>query len=89
MDSDRITGAARTMAGKVEEGFGQMTGDRETQGKGIADQIAGTATNTYGRAKDTVREAADTVSSTVEHSPLGSLLAAAALGFVVAMVMKR
>jgi hypothetical protein len=89
MDSDRITGAARTMAGKVEEGFGRLTGDRETQGQGIADQIAGTATNTFGRAKDTVRDAASSVSSTVEHSPLGSLLAAAALGFVVAMVMKR
>jgi uncharacterized protein YjbJ (UPF0337 family) len=89
MDSDRITGAARTRAGKVEEGFGRLTGDRETQGQGIADQIAGTATNTFGRAKDTVRDAASSVSSTVEHSPLGSLLAAAALGFVVAMVMKR
>ena len=89
MDSDRITGAARTMAGKVEEGFGRLTGDRETQGQGIADQIAGTATNTFGRAKDTVRDAASSVSSTVEHSPLGSLLAAAARGFVVAMVMKR
>jgi len=89
MDSDRITGAARTMAGKVEEGFGRLTGDRETQGQGIADQIAWTATNTFGRAKDTVRDAASSVSSTVEHSPLGSLLAAAALGFVVAMVMKR
>ena len=36
MDEDRITGTARNVGGKVEEGIGRMTGNAQTQLKGHA-----------------------------------------------------
>ncbi len=37
MNEDRIEGAATTFAGRVEEGLGDIAGDRKLQTDGIAD----------------------------------------------------
>ena len=57
MDSDRIIGADKELGGKVQQRFGEWTGDTGTQAQGLADQAAGAARNAYGQAKDGVREA--------------------------------
>ena len=59
MDENRITGAAKELGGKVQGAVGDVTGDRETQAKGAANEVKGTAENLYGQAKDAVRDAAD------------------------------
>jgi hypothetical protein len=41
MDENRITGTARNIGGKVEEGFGRVTGDTGTQADGVAKQVSG------------------------------------------------
>ena len=58
MDENRITGTARNLGGKVEEGVGRVTGDAKTQVRGIADQAAGAAQDLYGQARDTAADAA-------------------------------
>ena len=63
MDKDRIAGAAKDAAGKVEGAFGDLTGDAQTQASGNARQAAGTVQNLYGQAKDAVKDAADTATS--------------------------
>ena len=63
MDKDRITGAAKDAAGKVEGAFGDLTGDAQTQASGRAREAAGTVQNLYGQAKDAVKDAADTATS--------------------------
>ncbi len=59
MDKDRITGAAKDAAGKVESVFGRATGDAETEASGRAREAAGTVQNLYGQAKDAARDIGD------------------------------
>jgi uncharacterized protein YjbJ (UPF0337 family) len=62
MDEDRLKGAARQAGGKVEGTLGDLTGDTKSQAEGRMDDLAGSAQRTYGRAKDTVRDAANGLS---------------------------
>jgi uncharacterized protein YjbJ (UPF0337 family) len=59
MDKDRIAGAAKDAAGKVEGAFGDITGDAETKASGRVREAAGTVQNLYGQAKDAVKDATD------------------------------
>ena len=43
MNEDRISGTARNVGGKIEEGLGRLTGDAKTQIRGKLDQAAGAA----------------------------------------------
>jgi len=62
MDKDRITGAAKDAAGKVEGVLGRATGDASTEASGRAREAAGTVQNLYGQAKDAARDIGDTAS---------------------------
>ena len=94
MDEHRVAGAARNAGGKVEEGFGRVTGNAESQVQGIIDQAQGTAENLYGQAKDAARGAADgvrkTASSfddivrhTIEDRPYTAVAIAIGLGWLL------
>ncbi|MGJ4952900.1 CsbD family protein [Bradyrhizobium sp. HKCCYLS20291] len=110
MDTDRLTGTAKDVAGKVESGIGEMTGDKSTQASGRAREASGVVQNLYGQAKDAAREAGDAAmdyakdtfgSSTdslrdgtqaltkrVQDNPMGALLVAGGIGFMLAMLMR-
>lgn len=100
MDTDRITGAAKDMAGKVENAAGNVTGDAQTQASGAMREAAGKVQNLYGQAKDAAREAAgsavdyakgpgaDALAQAVRENPGGSLLVAALAGFALALLMR-
>jgi uncharacterized protein YjbJ (UPF0337 family) len=94
MDEHRVTGAAKNLGGKIEEGVGRMTGDTTGQFRGVVDQVQGTAENLYGQAKDaasttakTVQKTAssfeDVVRHTIEERPYTSVAVALALGWLV------
>lgn len=59
MDEDRVDGALKNIGGKIKEGFGKVTGDTKTEAEGKAEQVEGKTQNTWGGAKDTVRDAVD------------------------------
>ena len=59
MDKDRIAGAAKDFAGKVEGTVGDIADDAKTQAAGSVREATGTAQNLYGQAKDAAREATD------------------------------
>ena len=59
MDEDRVTGAAKGLAGKVEKAAGDVIGDKVTQARGAAAEAEGTIQNAFGQAKDAARGAAD------------------------------
>ena len=63
MDKDRITGAAKDFAGKVEGAAGDLAGDARTQASGRAREAAGSVQNLYGQAKDAAREAGEAASN--------------------------
>jgi len=94
MSEHRIAGAATNLGGKVEEGFGRVTGDTRTQVKGVIDQAQGTAENLYGQAKDAASDAAvgvrktaasfeDVIRNTIEDRPYTAIAIALALGWVI------
>jgi len=60
MDEDRISGTARNVGGKIEEGVGRLTGDARTQIQGKLDQAAGAAQDLYGQTADAARDTAVT-----------------------------
>jgi uncharacterized protein YjbJ (UPF0337 family) len=68
MDKDRITGAAKDAAGKVESAFGQATSDASREASGRAREAAGTVQNIYGQAKDAARDAGEAASNVAKDA---------------------
>lgn len=61
MDENRFEGSVRNIGGKLEEVAGNLTGDTKLKVDGTMDRMAGSAQNAYGRAKDSVGDAVDSV----------------------------
>ena len=100
MDENEVEGAAKNLGGNVKSAFGNLTGDGETQASGAIDQVVGTAQKAYGKIKDQaggagsafvdqLDEASAFLGDTVAERPLTSLLVAGAVGYVLAMLMRR
>src|ERR1700761_630964 len=94
MDENRISGTARKVGGKLQEGVGQVTGDTQTQAEGLANQVTGAAQDLYGRARDTVRASAEAAASTaasfekllrntIENQPYPTAAVALGLGWLL------
>lgn len=56
MNKDQVKGAAKDVAGKVQEGAGKAVGSDKQQAKGLAKQVEGKVQKGYGDAKETVRD---------------------------------
>jgi uncharacterized protein YjbJ (UPF0337 family) len=83
MDEDRVTGTAKNIGGKIEEGLGRITGNAQTQLKGQARQVAGAAEDLYGQAKDTASSFTDLVQRTIEQQPYTAVAIAVAVGWLL------
>ena len=55
MNKNQIKGAAKDVAGKVQEEVGKLVGSKEQQVKGLNKQIAGKSEKTFGDAKEAVK----------------------------------
>jgi uncharacterized protein YjbJ (UPF0337 family) len=97
MDENRVAGTAKNLGGKVEEGFGRVTGDAKTQAKGLYNQAEGTVQDLYGQAVDSAGEAAqavkrtavtveDTLRNTIETKPYTAVAIALGLGWLIGRV---
>ena len=80
VDTDRITGAAKELGGKVQGTVGDLTGSRRDSAEGRAREAAGQTENLYGQAKDTVRDAAEHVADTARD--IGGTIRDTVGGFV-------
>jgi len=83
MDENRVTGTAKNLGGKVEEGLGRVTGNAQTQFKGQAKQLEGAAEDLYGQAKDAAASFTDVVQRTVEQQPYTAVAIALAVGWLL------
>jgi uncharacterized protein YjbJ (UPF0337 family) len=94
MDENRISGTAKNIGGKVEEGFGRVSGDSKTQAEGIVKQVSGTAQDMYGQARDTASDimgaTRGTAASfekvlrhTIETQPYTSAMVALGIGWLL------
>jgi uncharacterized protein YjbJ (UPF0337 family) len=94
MDEDRVAGTARNIGGKVEEGFGRVTGDTKTRTEGRVNQAAGAAQDLYGQARDNAADAAGAARDnaaalekwlrrTIETQPYTTAIAAIGIGWLL------
>jgi uncharacterized protein YjbJ (UPF0337 family) len=83
MDEHQVTGAEKNLGGKIEEGFGRIAGDAQTQLKGQARQVAGAAEDFYGQAKDAASSVTDIVRRTIEEQPYTAVAIALAIGWLL------
>ena len=83
MDENRLEGKARKLGGKIEESFGRVTGDLETQREGAANQFAGAAQDAYGQAADATRNLDQWLRNAIETQPYISALVALGFGWLL------
>ncbi len=57
MNQDRLKGTLDEVVGAVKRKAGELTHDTPLQVEGIAQQVKGKLENTWGKAKDAVRDA--------------------------------
>ena len=68
VDTNRVTGTAKELAGKAQGAIGHLVGSRDDSVKGRLREAQGSAENLYGQAKDAVRNVADEVSDYAEDA---------------------
>jgi uncharacterized protein YjbJ (UPF0337 family) len=94
MNEDRILGTAKNLGGKVQEGFGHVTGDTKSQAEGVINQASGAAQELYGQAKESASDAAqavrqgamdaeDYVRHTIEKRPYTTAFVALCAGWLI------
>lgn len=55
-DDDHAKGTANTIAGKIKEGLGKLTGDKSLEGEGHLDQAKGKGQSALGDIKDAFKK---------------------------------
>ena len=87
MDENRISGAARSGVGKLEEGAGRVLGDKGMQAEGRLNQAAGATQQLYGQTADAAREGAATFDDwfrdTVGRQPYVTAIALLGVGWLL------
>jgi uncharacterized protein YjbJ (UPF0337 family) len=94
MDTNRSSGTARSVGGKVEEGVGKTLGDVTKEIEDKAEQAIGAAQDLYDQAKHTASDAVeaakqgasdveDFVRSTIEQRPYTVAVAALCIGWLI------
>ncbi|MEA2259513.1 MAG: hypothetical protein QOJ51_2338 [Acidobacteriaceae bacterium] len=69
MDKDQVTGKFDQAVGKVKEKVGEAFGDEKLANSGLADQVKGSAKETWGNVKDATKTS--TTDRAVNDSPTG------------------
>ncbi len=59
MNKDQAKGGMKDIAGKAQEKFGEVTGNRSQQAKGLGKQAEGKVQKGVGDVKDKAEDAAD------------------------------
>jgi uncharacterized protein YjbJ (UPF0337 family) len=94
MDENRVTGTAKNVAGKLEEGLGRATGDAKSEVQGKIKQAEGSAQDVYGQVKDSAGEAVtavrkfsdsldDRIREYIEANPYTAAAIALGLGWLI------
>ena len=56
MNKDQVKGAAKDVAGKIQEQAGKMVGSKKQQVKGRSKQVAGKIQKSFGDAKQSIED---------------------------------
>lgn len=67
-NKDEVEGKFEDVKGKVKEGIGNLTGDRELEAEGEGDQVEGQTQETWGKFKRGVGDAVDAVGDAISNT---------------------
>jgi uncharacterized protein YjbJ (UPF0337 family) len=81
----QASGRVREMAGKAQNLYGQA----KDAARDAADAATDFAKDVYNNRGDTLRDGSQALAQKVQDNPLGSLVAAGAIGFALALFMTR
>ena len=56
MNKDQVKGRTNTATGKIKEGVGKATGDKDLQDKGTAEKVGGKVRSTFGDVKEDLKK---------------------------------
>ena len=56
MNKDQVKGRTNTATGKIKEGVGKATGDKDLQDKGTAEKVGGKIRSTVGDVKEDIKK---------------------------------
>jgi uncharacterized protein YjbJ (UPF0337 family) len=59
MNKDRVKGIIDEVAGSAKRKAGELTGDKQLQAEGMAQQVKGKVESAWGKTKEAVHEAID------------------------------
>jgi uncharacterized protein YjbJ (UPF0337 family) len=68
VNKDQVKGAAKDVAGKVQEKAGDVTGNEKQRAKGAGKQVVGKVQQGYGDAKEAAGDAADKAADKAEDN---------------------
>ena len=57
MNKDQVKGRTNTVTGKIKEGVGSATGDKDLEVKGKAEKVGGKVRSTFGDVKEDIKKA--------------------------------
>jgi uncharacterized protein YjbJ (UPF0337 family) len=96
MDENRVSGTAKNLGGKLEEGIGRVTGDAKTRTQGQMRQAEGSLQDLYGQAVDAagdavnaVRRMPDSVDDSLRHFVESNPYTTAAIALGVGWLIGR
>ena len=100
MTEQRIEGAGNQFAGRVQQGFGRLLGDEQTQLKGGLRRAKGVALDYFGRAVTSLEGQVDRVPESVRpharkalgvarDKPMATMLGLAAVTFLLTRRRRR
>jgi len=67
-NKDEVEGKFDNVKGKVKEGVGNLTGNRDLEAEGEADQVGGKAQEGWGKVKHGVGDAVDAVGDAISNT---------------------
>lgn len=88
MTDDRIEGRLREGVGHVQDAVGGLTGNSRTQAQGKINQVAGSAQDAVGQAREKVQDLYDEVESYAKEQPLTALAVTLGLGVFIGLVLR-
>ena len=88
MTDDRVEGAVKKGAGKVQDAWGGLTGDTGTQAKGKANEAAGSVQDLVGQARGKAQDAYGEVESYAREQPVIALAVTLGVGLILGFALR-
>jgi uncharacterized protein YjbJ (UPF0337 family) len=87
MEQNELSGIAKNLGGKAQEGVGRATGDANMQARGRMRQAEGSMQDLYGQAQEMASQGAgsieDSLRNYIENKPYTTAAIALAVGWVI------